>query len=117
MTAADIDGDFTAVDTAMLPVLILGMATALTHLIRADACTACISPRAADRPEDPASRISPERLAEAQAAATQLVDAGQRVSRRHLHAAGLHGSNADLNALARILADQICAQEDEDSCP
>jgi hypothetical protein len=47
-----------------------------------------------------------ERVAELDAAAKRLVDAGQRVSRRTLRAAGVHGSNADLGTLARIIRSQ-----------
>jgi hypothetical protein len=43
-----------------------------------------------------------DRLAEAEIMAERLTAAGQRVSRRTLRAAGLHGSNADLGAFARI---------------
>jgi hypothetical protein len=44
----------------------------------------------------------PDRLGEAQAAAEQLTAAGQRISRRALRQAGIHGSNADLGLIARI---------------
>ncbi len=105
---------------ACLPVLILGMAAGLTHLIHADAsATSKRNPpgrtKSADQLPDRASLISPARLAEAQAAATKLIAAGQRVSRRRLRAAGLHGSNADLNDLARILSAQMQAPKSEQS--
>ena len=45
----------------------------------------------------------PDRLAEAQAVAAQLTATGQRISRRALRQAGIHGSNADLGLIARIL--------------
>jgi hypothetical protein len=50
--------------------------------------------------------VHPDRVAEAQTAAARLAAAGQHVSRRALRAAGLHGSNADLGQLARILSTQ-----------
>jgi hypothetical protein len=94
---------------ACLPVLILGMAAALTHLIHADAST---SPAAGPPSQDQASGgpdcqlefVSPDRMAEAEQAALEVVASGHRVSRRNLRAAGLHGSNADLGKLARKLS-------------
>ena len=88
---------------ACLPVLILGMAAGLTHLIRADTAHAgsqdtLDAVRGTNRAEGAAGWLSPERVAEAQTAATELAAAGQRVSRRNLRAAGIHGSNADLGA-------------------
>jgi hypothetical protein len=47
------------------------------------------------------------RLAEAHAAAARLVTSGQRVSRRSLRAAGLHGSNADLGVLAGLVRSSL----------
>lgn len=93
---------------ACLPVLILGMAAGLTHMIRADASSAegmdpADGVRPGGQPGDPSGVVSPGRLSEAQAAAALLVDAGQRVSRRTLRAAGVHGSNADLGLLARLV--------------
>jgi len=98
-----------------LPVLVLGMGTALTHLLHADLhhprpdnATSTGPDQAADHPDSPAragcpaDMFCPDRLAEATAAAGQLTATGQRVSRRTLRAAGLHGSNAHLSALARI---------------
>jgi hypothetical protein len=41
------------------------------------------------------------RPADAYSAAARLIASGQRVSRRSLRSAGLHGSNADLGILAR----------------
>ena len=98
---------------ACLPVLILGMAAGLTHMIRADAALR------RTRPSDGAAwvggtretavTVSPGRLAEAQAVAIRVAAMGQRVSRRTLRAAGLHGSNADLGALARL----VCLRPDD----
>ena len=94
-----------AVTTAVacLPVLILGMAAGLTHLIRADALASRGPGPPCGETVNPGSGMSAGRLAEARAAAVQLVAAGQRVSRRSLRAAGLHGSNADLGVLARLV--------------
>jgi hypothetical protein len=92
---------------ACLPVLILGMAAGLTHLIRADASAVHAPGPLGEMPpagqaDNRAGMISPGRLTEAQAVAARLVAAGQRVSRRTLRAAGLHGSNAHLGTLARM---------------
>jgi hypothetical protein len=92
---------------ACLPVLILGMAAGLTHLIRADALASGGAGAPGGTPPgdvaaDSAAGVSAGRLEEARAAAAQLVAAGQRVSRRSLRAAGLHGSNADLGMLAHL---------------
>jgi len=66
-------------------------------------------------PENPASRLTVEsnarpparaRIDDAYAAATTVISAGQRISRRSLRAAGLHGSNADLGMLARKIRSQ-----------
>jgi hypothetical protein len=108
-----------------LPVLVLGMGAALAHLLRADAHLVDVtgqarSPRT-DRSADHADRsgtgrdhlartVHSGRLAEAEAAAIRLSATGQRVSRRTLRTAGIHGSNEDLGALTRILrspADQL----------
>jgi hypothetical protein len=89
-----------------LPVLVLGMGAALAHLLRADAH--------ADGDAGPVSGTSPGakagglaslngRLAEAEGAARQLEAAGRAISRRALRTAGLHGSNAELGALAAML--------------
>ena len=43
------------------------------------------------------------RLNDAHAVAIELIASGQRISRRSLRSAGLHGSNADLGMLARTL--------------
>jgi hypothetical protein len=47
------------------------------------------------------------RMAEAYAAADRLARAGQRISRRSLRAAGLHGSNADLGMLAGLVRSSL----------
>lgn len=120
---------------ASLPVVVLGLGTALAHMLHADAVTADQPVRpgpetAVDGPDlssvphqerDPAHRGGPGadqsapvwdfsgstvpagRLSEAQAAASKLTAAGQHISRRSLRVAGLRGSNAELNELARRL--------------
>jgi hypothetical protein len=100
-----------------LPVLVLGMGAALAHLLRADAYStdwathAGFPPsgemhRSISRGDNSAATIQPDRLAKAAAAAAQLSETGRRVSRRTLRTAGIHGSNTDLGALARILRPQ-----------
>jgi hypothetical protein len=101
-----------------LPVLVLGMGAALAHLLRADThrpdqagpCgpdrTLVRSDRSDTQRDQRLTTIRRDRLAEADAATKRLVAAGQRVSRRTLRAAGLHGSNADLGTLARIIRSQ-----------
>ena len=147
---------------ACLPVLVLGMGTALAHLLRADAsatgqaaCAPGYGPEATQGtavvpghwPSDyadqhwgrtgagdvtaggtPGPSTGPReaatvrhdpvrgtghgrvmhsgmslRMAEAYAAAARLATSGQRISRRSLRAAGLHGSNADLGMLAGLV--------------
>jgi hypothetical protein len=95
-----------------LPVLVLGMGAALAHLLRADALQAAARHQPArpdpldpdDRPDviahDPTGAVL---LAKAEPVARRLAAAGQRISRRTLRASGVHGSNAHLGALARIL--------------
>jgi hypothetical protein len=100
-----------------LPVLVLGMGAALAHLLRADAHSlsqpVCAEPEMADRRDTRADQASatirPGRLAEAAAAAALLSTDGKRVSRRTLRTAGVHGSNADLGTLARIVKSQPTA--------
>ena len=99
-----------AVTTAVacLPVLILGMAAGLTHMIRADTAATSTRPPSKAGPasgmgEPEVAGMSPGRIAEAQAAALRVAAAGQRVSRRTLRAAGLRGSNTDLGLLARLV--------------
>jgi hypothetical protein len=111
---------------ACLPVLVLGMGSALAHLLRGDPAqyaTRHAARRIADVQEAghatghapgtrewpitrptrdngarPPARI---RVADLQAAAAIVIAPGEAVSRRSLRAAGLHGSNADLGMLAR----------------
>lgn len=104
-----------------LPVLVLGMGAALAHLLRADSCPA--DPRSqtdSTRPDQAAGgdtqtdhaaiRIRPERLAQARAAAASLNAAGKHVSRRSLRTVGVHGSNAELGTVARLIASQLANQ-------
>jgi hypothetical protein len=116
-----------------LPVLVLGMGTALTHMVRSDAHHDESDHVAADwsgdhpldrsalggdrdhaeRPAD--GRRGPAtvtQLAIARAAARQLNSAGIRVSRRSLRSAGVRGSNADLGTLARIVGTELVANAD-----
>jgi len=94
-----------------LPVLVLGMAAGLAHLLRADAhafrdCRAAGPDQEPDR-ADRAGRgglvVGEDRLAQAREAAARLRAAGERVSRRSLRTAGLRGSNAELGAVAVIV--------------
>jgi hypothetical protein len=94
-----------------LPVLVLGMGAALTHLLHADTRPAPPSARTAvpgqDRRTGPDRRtasIPPERLAHAESVAARLHAAGRRVSRRALRAAGVQASNAELGSLAITLS-------------
>jgi hypothetical protein len=94
-----------------LPVLVLGMAAGLAHLLRADAMAAREGPGCGpDQETDQSDRagrgglvVGEERLAAAREAAARLRAAGQRVSRRSLRAAGLRGPNAELGAAAVIV--------------
>src|SRR5216683_4419855 len=100
-----------------LPVLVLGMGAALAHLLRADSCRTNLGGGQADSPhpdqaagkdtraDHTATPIRPDRLA--QATATILNAAGQRVSRRSLRRAGVRGSNAELGAVARLVTSQL----------
>ena len=112
---------------ACLPVLVLGMGAALAHMIRADADgksgadeASLPRPRPAGLSQDQdlsgghraAVAIPPDQLARARTAAAQLTAAGQRVSRRSLRAAGLHGSNTDLGALALATRAQMKSNHD-----
>jgi hypothetical protein len=107
-----------AITTAVscLPVLVLGMGAALTHLLHADtrpgpppAQTAIPSQdQETDRLGGPcrdhrAAAIRRSRLAQAEAAAATITAAGRRVSRRTLRAAGVSASNAELGTLAITL--------------
>ncbi len=97
------------------------MGATLTHLLRAD--TQATSP--ADQTESPpldkvtdhvdhsrtgreqeTGTIRPGRLTEAATAAALINASGRRISSRALRTAGVHGSNADLGALARIIRSQ-----------
>jgi hypothetical protein len=95
---------------ACLPVLVLGMAAGLAHLIRADASQTQDGGRQQEpqtgQLAGPAILVAPGRVAEAQGVAARLLATGKQVSRRSLRAAGLHGSNTELGALARILCSQ-----------
>ena len=112
-----------------LPVLVLGMGSALAHLLRSDASTAGAADdnteqvRGAAPLDESLARGTRElrdqdvdpwrrhplreparlRLAEAHTAAECLIGSGQRVSRRSLRSAGLRGSNADLGLLAHMI--------------
>ena len=146
---------------ACLPVLVLGMGSALAHLLRSDASlanaraqfealqtgdykrtrqrwpdslnqgqpglNAHVAPVWSDRSAEPAlvqhhdgargtqepswplvgvlTARPPARMwpSEAYTAAARVIASGQRVSRRSLRSAGLHGSNADLGMLARLV--------------
>ena len=92
-----------------LPVLVLGMAAGLAHLLRADAHAARDRLPCGPDQEDQAGggvMITEDRLAQAREAAARLRAAGQRVSRRSLRAAGLRGSNAELGAVSTIVGSQ-----------
>ena len=107
-----------------LPVLVLGMGTALAHLLRADSCRASQPDHAAlPRPGHPQGRtddshssthpcgtIQQELLAQAWEAGTRLSAAGHRISRRSLRTAGVHGSNAQLGTVALMIASQLASQ-------
>jgi hypothetical protein len=98
---------------ACLPVLVLGMGATLAHLLHCDSPKAH-TPLANMRtpPGTPPTAMehvgqpppSRDRLSLARATAASLNAAGQRVSRRSLRAAGIHGSNAELDTLARELS-------------
>jgi hypothetical protein len=105
-----------------LPVLVLGMGAALAHLLRADAhgldqpgqAWSAGPDQAGDHADhgntsgdQAAGTIRPDRLAEACALGARLTAAGQRVSRRSLRGAGLHGSNAELGAVARMVGSHL----------
>jgi hypothetical protein len=100
-----------------LPVLVLGMGAALAHMLGSDAHNQSqhSGPDRTLAPADhhdaalarPAAKVSRDRLAEAQAAAGRLARAGERVSRRNLRRAGLHGSNAELGLLALMARSHV----------
>jgi hypothetical protein len=95
-----------------LPVLVLGMGAALAHMLRGDAHL--LSQHGQDAstrtdsagPDRSSDTVPRHRIAEAEAAAQRLITAGERVSRRSLRRAGLHGSNADLGVLSRMVQPQ-----------
>jgi hypothetical protein len=100
---------------ACLPVLMLGMAAGLAHMIRSDvhADRAGQGPGRAPGPDGSAGAscpVSERRVTEARVIAARLAATGQRVSRRSLRAAGLHGSNAELGVLARLMAGSAAAE-------
>lgn len=97
---------------ACLPVLVLGMGSALAHLLRSDAVAAPGLDRSDRRDpganpgiRDHGVRHLPtrERLQDAYAAAARIMASGQHVSRRTLRSAGLHGSNTELSAIAQLI--------------
>jgi hypothetical protein len=101
-----------------LPVLVLGMGTALAHMLRGDA-TAEDPPdnrppgtvgRVADRGQATSSGTrrpvpgpAPAQKEIAIRVARELADAGKPVSRRALRSGGVKGSNETLSALARMI--------------
>jgi len=115
---------------ASLPVLVLGLGTALAHMVRADSARLgpasvvpdlvplAAGPAAADQVPDsgPPDLVDPGPFlaglvpSDARAAVALLEAAGRRVSRRSLRAAGVRGSNAQLGELARRLRaeEQFC---------
>jgi len=113
-----------------LPVLVLGMGAALAHLLRADSYRTNLGGQAdsahpdravgtGTRADRTAIPIRPERLAQAWTTATTLNAAGQRVSRRSLRGAGVHGSNAELGAVARLVTSQLARESErlQTACP
>ena len=96
---------------ACLPVLVLGMGSALAHLLRSDAAPPVPGQTEGSgsgvhietRDHDARHLPSRERILDAYAAAARIMAAGQRVSRRTLRTAGLHGSNAELGTIARLI--------------
>jgi hypothetical protein len=120
---------------ACLPVLVLGLGSALAHLLRGDSAEYSrrhparqitdahetghapesqgwpITRPTRDGGARPPARIQ---VADLQAAAARVIASGQVVSRRSLRAAGLHGSNADLGMLARRVRAQPRISEPAD---
>lgn len=118
---------------ACLPVLVLGMGAALSHLIRADADGGAedgtSSPTAVcDWPVMP-GRDGPaqdggggdaevtERLQIARLTALRLTSTGTRVSRRTMRDAGLRGSNAELSALVKVVTAELARTDADSECP
>ena len=88
-----------------------GAATPVQHHNVGGAMSEPASPRAYVLSARPPARMRPS---EAYTAAARVIASGQRVSRRSLRSAGLHGSNADLGMLARLVraspnSDSACA--------
>jgi hypothetical protein len=75
-------------------------ATPVQHHDVGGAMSEPASPRAYALSPRPPARMRPS---EAYSAAARVIATGQRVSRRSLRSAGLHGSNADLGMLARLV--------------
>ena len=122
-----------------LPVLVLGMGTALAHLLRAGPLTAiptgpdqaadpdqapqANTPCTADRfptpgqtaprpdpgPPAPPTAAGQAQLTQARAAGRQLIAARQRISRRALRSYGMKGSNAHLGALALTISAELAS--------
>jgi hypothetical protein len=96
---------------ACLPVLVLGMGSALAHLLRSDTARpiasqseGCSSGGHIGIYSDDVRHLpSRERIQDAHAVAVRLMATGQRVSRRTLRSAGFHGSNTELGAIARLI--------------
>lgn len=96
-----------------LPVLVLGMGAALAHMLHADTSASggpgSVPDRTGPDHADQGCDMGPGqtgrrlRVAQAQSAAAALAADGLRVSRRNLRAAGVRGSNAELNELARVV--------------
>jgi hypothetical protein len=110
-----------------LPVLVLGMGAALAHMLRSDVHDlsqssgpdrSVVHADCGDGGSDrPINKVPHDRLAEAQATAERLIAVGERVSRRSLRRAGLHGSNADLGVLARIARSRLTSAGSEANWP
>ncbi|MGH3248562.1 MAG: hypothetical protein ACRDOI_20490 [Trebonia sp.] len=117
-----------------LPVLVLGMGTALAHMLREDAAAADqpdqdqpvqvrdqpdktkITARASPSPGTRASgrvvsRSRDQEGVQASLIALRLVTAGKPVSRRALRNGGVKGSNESLNALARQLNAEFAGEQ------
>ena len=114
-----------------LPVLVLGMGSALTHMVRGDAHARgpdrLPADHVADQPPDwvaadedrdhtdrTADAVNSDpaalaQLAAARSVARELNSGGTRVSRRTLRQAGLRASNADLGVLAQIVNTELAA--------
>jgi len=114
---------------ASLPVVVLGLGTALAHMLRADASAPHLGPEplvpgpvlsvlqwaTADQPpgtgptdsqvsdQDSRESASGWQSGDPRDPAVLLAAAGRRASRRSLRAVGVHGSNAELGNLARRL--------------